>query len=79
MNYVNSDCSQTSSHTAEAIALYFDSADDLEIVGCFFDFQDINESPIKTQKLVIDFLVSIQAAQFTSELAFNCRPDSTSF
>ena len=46
------------SQTTTAIALYSASADDLDIVVCFLDFQDINDSPKKMQYPVTDFLVS---------------------
>jgi len=32
-----------------ARAIYSASKDDLEMVSCFFDFQDMSESPKKTQ------------------------------
>lgn len=45
---------------------YSASDDDLEMVGCFFDFQDTIEEPKKMEKSVIDFLVSGQAARSKS-------------
>jgi hypothetical protein len=55
----------------EAIALYYASAEDLETVCCFLDFQEIRESPMKIQKPVTDFRVSTQLAQSEYENAFN--------
>ena len=36
---------------------YSTSADDLEIICCFFDFHQISKSPIKMQKPMIDLVV----------------------
>ena len=48
----------TISHVATAMALYSASAEDLETVNCFLDFQDTKESPMKMLYPVTDFLVS---------------------
>ena len=63
--------SQVSSQVAFAIDLYSASADDLETVCCFFDFQEIKESPRNTQKPLTDLLLSRQPAQSESAKAFN--------
>ena len=65
--------SHISSQTTATIALYSASAEDLETVCCFFDFQDIKESPRNTQYPVIDLLVSGQPAQSESEKDFKCK------
>lgn len=50
------------SHIASQVvlhnALYFDSVDDNEIVGCFLLFHDIAPNPISNTYLVVDFLSS---------------------
>lgn len=43
--------------------LYSASAEDQETVNCFFNFQDIRESPRNTQKSLMDLRVSRQDAQ----------------
>ena len=48
------------------MALYSASAEDLDTIACFFDFQEINESPRKMQYPVIDLLVSRHDAQSAS-------------
>ena len=53
----------------EASARYSASVDDLETVGCFFDFQDMRESPRKTQKPVTERRESGHPAQSESEKA----------
>ena len=58
-----------------AKALYSASADDLEMVGCFLDFQEIRESPKKMQNPVTDFLESAQVAQSASENARNWKEE----
>ena len=50
--------SQVSSQVAMDIALYSASADERETTVCFFDLQEINESPRKMQKPIIDLCVS---------------------
>ena len=60
-----------SSHVALAIDLHSASVEDLAIVFCFFDFQETKESPIKTQKLVVDLLVSGQVPQSESAKALS--------
>jgi len=49
-----------------ARALYSDSEELLEIVGCFLDFHDIRDSPKKMAKPVTDFLVPEYVAQSES-------------
>ena len=58
-----------------AMALYSASAEERDTVCYFLDFQEINESPRKTQKPLIDLLVSGQVAQSESTKAFNCIED----
>ena len=65
--------SHINSQTTDAIALYSASAEDLETVCCFFDFQDIKESPRNTQYSVIGLLISRQLAQSESEKDFRCK------
>ena len=48
----------TISQVATAINLYSAFVEDLEIMDCFFDFQDTKESPMKMLYPVIDLLVS---------------------
>ena len=45
------------SQLVDASALYSASAEDLETVACFLDFQLISESPMNIQNLVTDLLV----------------------
>lgn len=66
---------QTISHTATAIALYSDSADDLETICYFLDFQETKDSPMKTQYPVVDLQVLGHAAQFASANALICNSD----
>ena len=54
-----------------AMALYSASKELLEMVCCFFDFQEIRDSPRYMEKLVTNFLVSGQVAQSKSLYAFN--------
>lgn len=49
---------QISSLVVAARAWYSASADKRETVDCFLDFQEINESPRKIQKPVMDLLES---------------------
>lgn len=67
--------SQTSSQVVVAIVLYSASADDLDTVGCFLDFQEIKESLRKKQQPAMDLRVSGQVAQSESEKAFKCRAE----
>lgn len=53
------------------MALYSDSSVDLEIVCCFFDFQETRETLIKIQNPVIDLIVLGQEAQYASAKPFN--------
>ena len=59
------------------MALYSASAEDRDTVFCFFDFQEISESPIKTQNPVVDRLVSGHVTQLESTKAFNCIEKAT--
>jgi len=43
-----------SSHEVEVKARYSTSEDDLETVFCFLVFHEINDSPRKMQKLVVE-------------------------
>jgi hypothetical protein len=63
------------SQVTAAMDWYSASAEDLETVCCFFDFQEIIESPMKTQKPVTERRVSGHAAQFESQKAFNFREE----
>ena len=51
--------------------LYSTSAEDLKTILCFFDFQEIKESPMETQNPVMERFVSGQVAQSESAKAFN--------
>ena len=53
------------------IALYSASKELLEMVCCFFDFQEIRDSPGYMEKPVTNFLVSRKVAQSESLYAFN--------
>jgi len=53
----------------EAIERYSASAEDLKMVVCFLDFQEISDSPKKMQKPVTDLLVSGHLAQSESQKA----------
>ena len=59
------------SHVTFPIDMYLTSTKDLDTVCYFFDFQETKESPINTQKLLIDFLVSRQKVQSESTNPFN--------
>jgi hypothetical protein len=50
--------------------LYSDSAEERETVCCFLDFQEMRESPIKTQQPVMDLRVSKHPAQSASQKGF---------
>lgn len=71
--------SHCSSHTVKARAWYSASAEDLDMVACFLDHHDINESPKKMQKPVVDFLVSMHMAQSESEKAFSWIVESVGY
>lgn len=62
MKYVNKDINQSTSEVTIAIDLYSASAELLEIVACFFDFQQIKEFARKTQKPSMYLLISIHPA-----------------
>jgi hypothetical protein len=66
--------SHMSSQQVKAMAQYFASTEDLEIVCCFLDFQEINEPPMKMQKPVMDLQVSTHPAQSESKSAGKNRP-----
>lgn len=67
--------SQTISQVARAMDRYSASAEDLDTVCCFFDFQETKEVLISTQKPDIDLRVSGHAAQSESENILNLRSD----
>lgn len=71
----NKEDNQTTSNVAFAIDLYSASADDLDTVCCFLDFQENNESPKNTQKPETENRVSGQVAQSESEKGLNLRLD----
>ena len=50
------------SQTATAMARYSDFAKDLKTICCFLNFQEIKDSPRKTQNPVTDLLVLGQVA-----------------
>ena len=56
-NSFNKDNSQVDSQVAFATDLYLASAEDLDTIAYFLDFQDINDSPKNAQNLEIDLLV----------------------
>jgi len=58
------------SHEVEAKAWYYASTDDLEIVLCFLVFHEINDSPKKMQKPVVERRVMEHGAQSESLKAF---------
>jgi hypothetical protein len=60
----------------DAIYLYSESAEYLEIVIRFLDFQEIKEDPRKTQKPEIDRQVSEQPTQSTSQNALSLKSES---
>lgn len=66
---------QKSSHTATTIALHSNSANDLETVCCFLDFQETKDSLIKTQYHVVCLQVSEHAAQSASAKVLICNSD----
>lgn len=55
-----------SSLVAEANALYSASAEEHATLGCFLDFQDTRELPMKKQLPYMDLLVSTHPPQSTS-------------
>jgi hypothetical protein len=59
------------------MALYSASAEDLDTVVCFFDFQEIKELSRKMQYPVTDLLVSEQPAHSESQNAFICKLEVT--
>lgn len=62
---------QTNSLEVATKVLYSASTEERAIVDCFLDFQETKESPKKTEKPVIDFLVLAQEAQSMLESALN--------
>jgi hypothetical protein len=71
-SYFSRDISQVTA----AIDRYSASADDLDTVCCFLDFQDIKESPRKTQNPVTDLLESGQPVQSESQKAFRRKVEA---
>ncbi|PHT49876.1 hypothetical protein CQW23_09623 [Capsicum baccatum] len=63
---LNNPCNHVNSAIAAARLLYSTSAELRETVCCFFDFQEIKDSPNFTAKPVTDFLVFGYAAQSES-------------
>jgi hypothetical protein len=61
---------QVSSQQTVAIDRYSASAKELETIVCFLDFQEIKESPRKTQNPKTDLRVSRQLARSKSQKAF---------
>ena len=68
--------SHTISLVTMAIALYSDSAEDLDTTCCFLHFQEIKESPRKIQNPKTDLLVSGHAAQSASQYDLSLNSDS---
>ena len=66
-NSVSNRLSQTNSPTTFLSDLYSASADDSEMVSCFFDFQLIGLPPSKTMNPLTDFLESGHEAQSESQ------------
>lgn len=66
---------QTISVVVEAIARYSASVEDRETTFCFLFFQEIRESPIKIQKLVVDFRSVGSLAQLASEYVRNSKEE----
>ena len=66
-NSLNRLMSQTTSATVEARLLNSASAELLETVDYFFDFQEISESPIFTAYPLTDFLVVRHEPQSPSQ------------
>lgn len=62
---------QVISAVVEAIALYSASELDLATVGCFFEHQEMQFAPRKTQKPMVLLRVDGQPAQSASEKAYN--------
>ncbi len=60
----------------EDIDRYSDSAEDLDMVYCFLDFQEIKEEPRKTQNPVMDRLVSKHPAQSASQKPLSVKSDA---
>lgn len=61
--------SQVSSATTCLMDLYSASAEDKEIDGCFFDFQEMGLPPRLIKNLLTDLLESGQKAQSESQKA----------
>ena len=66
---------QISSQVTLAIARYPTLAEDRETMPCFLDFHEIKESPRKTQKPLMDLLISLQAPQSESAEALRWIDD----
>jgi hypothetical protein len=60
----------------DAINLYLDSAEDLEMVSCFLNFHEIKEYPRKTQNPVMDLRVSEHPAQSASQNALSLKSEA---
>jgi len=68
-NSLNKPYNHTNSATVVAMLLYSASAELLDTVCCFFDFQEIRESPYFIPKPVTNFLDNKQDAQSASQYA----------
>ena len=66
---------QITSHTANAMALYFAFAENLDTVVCFFDLHDTKECPKNIQYPMVDLRVSGHPAQSKSEKALMCNSE----
>lgn len=79
LNYTFRSLSKQNIHCISAavvdIALYSASVELLDIVFYFFDFHETNDSPMKMQYHVIDFLVCLQLPLSESMYAMICISD----
>lgn len=61
------------SQEGDAIERYSASAEERDIIACFFEFQEIREFPSKIQKPVTERCVSGQLAQSESQIVLICK------
>lgn len=65
--------SQINSHVGEPRGRYSTSDEDLNIICCFFAFQETSDEPMKKQYHDVDFLESVNPIQYAFELPRICR------